>query len=73
MAFAPGRYLTHFKKIVRDRRVFEDNQVDLEALQSCLASVTEVDDAQEVSVSFVCVSFHFFVPTAKKKSRLKRQ
>lgn len=48
------RYLTHFKKIVRDRRMFEDNQVDLEALQSCLAAVAEVDDAQEVSTYLFC-------------------
>eukprot|EP00752_Nemacystus_decipiens_P008003 g7150.t1 len=41
------RYLTHFKKIVRDRRMFEDNRVDLEALQSCLASVSKVDDVTE--------------------------
>lgn len=41
------RYLAHFKKIVRDRRIFEDNQVDLESLQSCLASVIEVEKAQE--------------------------
>ncbi|CAM9163871.1 unnamed protein product, partial [Ectocarpus fasciculatus] len=37
------RYLTHFKKIVRDRRLFEDNQVDPAALQVCLASVTQAD------------------------------
>lgn len=37
--------------------MFEDNQVDLEALQSCLASVAEVDDAQEVSVYVRCFAF----------------
>lgn len=39
------RYLTRFKKIIRDQRVFEDNQVDPSALETCLASVAPVEDA----------------------------
>lgn len=45
-----GRYLTHFKKIVRDRSVFEDNQVDPAALQVCLASMAEAEDAEDEEV-----------------------
>ena len=37
------RYLRHFKRVVRDRSMFEDNQVDPaaleEALEACLTSV----------------------------------
>lgn len=39
------RYLTRFKKIIRDQRVYEDNQVDPSALETCLASVAPVEDA----------------------------
>ncbi|CAM9379904.1 unnamed protein product, partial [Pylaiella littoralis] len=41
------RYLTHFKKIVRDRSVFEDNQVDPAALQVCLASMAKEERAED--------------------------
>eukprot|EP00904_Undaria_pinnatifida_P012671 jgi/Undpi1/8534/HiC_scaffold_25.g11001.m1 len=37
-------YLHRFKKIVRDQRVFEDNQVDPAALEVCLASVAPAED-----------------------------
>lgn len=45
------RYLAHFKKIIRDKSVFEDNQMDPEALETCLTSVapsSEDTPAQEV-------------------------
>lgn len=48
--FVVYRYLNHYKKVVRNRSVFEDNQVDPEALQVCLASVVTEDisaDAEE--------------------------
>lgn len=38
------RHLTHFKKIIRDRSVFNDNQVDTAALEVCVASVAPAED-----------------------------
>lgn len=43
------RHLTRFKKIIRDQRVFEDNQVDPAALETYLASVAPVEDASETA------------------------
>lgn len=34
-----GSYLRHFKRVVRDRSMFEDNQVDPIALEEYLKSV----------------------------------
>lgn len=50
-----GRYLTHFKKIVRDRSVFEDNQVDPAALQVCLASMAKEERAEDEEVNRLLV------------------
>lgn len=48
------RYLSRFKKIVKDRSLFEDNQVSSELLQASLASAaldepdeTDVEDERE--------------------------
>lgn len=41
------RYLTYFKKVIRDQSVFEDNQVDPAALEVCLASVAPQKDASQ--------------------------